>query len=213
MVLLQVSRLATVRWTHVTDNIEGAKDTTPAFPLLDYQSPSQHAFRVGLPSSQPNGDKHHPHLAPAAPIETSRRNRRSSSQRDPPSLLSTHHGGKSRSDLGPGARYPSTPRAGILRMPSQQAEKDAVDTLLFMSSPNNSAYSAPTAHPTAQPSPLRTAFPPAQLPKRVVFENSLYPQQHQPTVTDPAMRPLSSDMHGSPARSRIEHRTAFQEAS
>lgn len=54
-------------------------------------------------------------------------------------------------------------------MPSQQAEKDAVDTLLFMSSPNNSSYLAHTSavNSTAHPSPLRFEFPTV---KRVVFE-------------------------------------------
>jgi hypothetical protein len=52
-------------------------------------------------------------------------------------------------------------------MPSQAAEREAVNTLLFMSSPNNSNRLAHTSA-DGQPSPLRTEFPVA---KRVVFEN------------------------------------------
>src|SRR5437763_11621288 len=67
----------------------------------------------------------------------SRRKRRSSASHHPPPMLGSNLR-KHYSDLGATPRTPATPRAGILRMPSQQAEKDAVDTLLFMSSPNNS---------------------------------------------------------------------------
>jgi acetyl-CoA hydrolase len=52
-------------------------------------------------------------------------------------------------------------------MPSQQAEKDALDSLLFMASPNNSSNMKYTDSP-AGPSPLRTEFPTAV--KRVVFD-------------------------------------------
>ncbi|KAF2502322.1 hypothetical protein BU16DRAFT_4863 [Lophium mytilinum] len=106
---------------------------------------------------------HAPALAPAADI-VSRRNRRSNSTNVPP-MLSTQR--KYYSDVGAPSTPTTIPRAGILRMPSQQAEKDAVDTLLFMSSPNNSNRLAHTSADT-QPSPLRSEFPAA---KRVVFEN------------------------------------------
>jgi len=75
-------------------------------------------------------------LGPAADLGP-RRKRRSSASFQPPPLLGSGQR-KHYSDLGGGSRTPATPRPGILRMPSQQAEKDAVDTLLFMSSPNNS---------------------------------------------------------------------------
>jgi hypothetical protein len=52
-------------------------------------------------------------------------------------------------------------------MPSQQAEKDAVDTLLFMSSPKNSNRIAYTSV-EVQSSPLRTEMMPA---RRVAFES------------------------------------------
>lgn len=107
-----------------------------------------------------------PILAPAAEIG-SRRKRRSSASRAPPPLLSTSQR-KHYSDLSGSPRTPTTvPRAGILRMPSQQAEKDAVDTLLFMSSPNNSSRIAHTSL-DAQPSPLKTEMTST---RRVAFES------------------------------------------
>lgn len=93
-----------------------------------------------------------------------RRKRRSSATHHPPPLLGSgprkHH-----SDLTP--RTPATPRPGILRIPSQQAEKDAVDTLLFMSSPNNSGR---LAH-TSMDSPAQRLQ--GSTPRRVMFD--MYP--------------------------------------
>ncbi|KAF2122343.1 hypothetical protein BDV96DRAFT_142592 [Lophiotrema nucula] len=105
-------------------------------------------------------------LAPAAEIGP-RRKRRSSASYAPPPLLGAAQR-KHYSDLsGMTPRTPNanaTPRAGILRMPSQQAEKDAVDTLMFLSSPNASNR---TPHENVQPSPLRSEM----APRRVMFEN------------------------------------------
>ena len=63
-------------------------------------------------------------------------------------------------------------------MPSQQAEKDAVDTLLFMSgSPNNSSNmkfsSSASSGGGPQPSPLRSEFAltSSAALKRVAFED------------------------------------------
>lgn len=105
-----------------------------------------------------------PMLGPA-PELGSRRKRRSSASYHPPPLLGSNQR-KHLSDLGPGPRTPATPRAGILRMPSQQAEKDAVDTLLFMSSPNNSSR---LAHTSADARAQRPDFAPPQ--RRVMFES------------------------------------------
>ena len=98
-----------------------------------------------------------PSLAPAAPISANRPSRRSISSRVPPPLTTV-------------GVAPTTPvRSGILRMPSQQAEKDAVDTLLFMSSPNNSANMKYASAGGLATSPLRNEFPPHA--KRVAFES------------------------------------------
>jgi hypothetical protein len=106
-----------------------------------------------------NGSSNGPTLAPAAPISSGRPSRRSISSR-PPSLITSRM-------PQPTALVSSPARQGILRMPSGQAEKDALETLLFMSSPNNSS-NAKFGAGTAEPSPLRSEFPPA--PKRVIFE-------------------------------------------
>ncbi|KAH9871151.1 hypothetical protein J1614_006726 [Plenodomus biglobosus] len=109
-------------------------------------------------------------LAPAPTFQASTRRRCSSVSHAPPPLLSSHQR-KHYSDLGTGPQTPATPRAGILRMPSQQAEKDAVDTLLFMSSPNNSQRYPPASRPA--PSSLRAEAP----QRRVMFE--AYPPQER----------------------------------
>ena len=64
-------------------------------------------------------------------------------------------------------------------MPSQQAEKDAVDTLLFMSSPNNSQRFPHGTQPA--PTPLRAEAP----QRRVMFE--AYPPQEKRIVYQPPM--------------------------
>lgn len=110
------------------------------------------------------GSNQGPMLGPAPEIG-SRRKRRSSASFHPPPLLGSNQR-KHYSDLGAASRTPATPRAGILRMPSQQAEKDAVDTLLFMSSPNNSSR---LAHTSADARAQRHDFAPPQ--RRVMFED------------------------------------------
>jgi hypothetical protein len=105
-----------------------------------------------------------PSLAPAAPISPARPGRRSMSSRVPPNLITNR---LSHNMSGQPTTPTSNPvRQGILRMPSQQAEKDALETLMFMSSPNNSSNLKHAA--SAASSPLRTEFPPAA--KKVVFE-------------------------------------------
>ena len=74
-------------------------------------------------------------------------------------------------------------------MPSQQAEKDAVDTLLFMSSPNNSQRFPTGGQP--MPSSLRAEAP----QRRVMFE--AYPPQEKRVVYQPAMpAPPHHHQHG-----------------
>jgi len=123
------------------------------------------------------GGHHGYGLAPAPTFQTGRRRRSSVTHAPPPLIGATQR--KHYSDLGSGPRSPATPRAGILRMPSQQAEKDAVDTLLFMSSPNNSLRFPTAGQP--MPSPLRAEAP----QRRVMFE--AYPPQEKRVVYQPAM--------------------------
>jgi hypothetical protein len=128
-------------------------------------------------------------LAPAADI-ASRRKRRSSASHHPPPLLSSTPR-KHYSDLGAHAGGPRTPnavpRAGILRMPSQQAEKDAVDTLLFMSSPNNSGRHPHTNMEAPHPSPLRS-----EMPRRVMFDEHPTKSKMMPS---PQQRSVPNGQH------------------
>ncbi|KAK7181814.1 hypothetical protein DPSP01_002405 [Paraphaeosphaeria sporulosa] len=110
-------------------------------------------------------------LGPAPEFESRRKRRSSASFHAPPLLGSSQR--KHFSDLGAGLRTPATPRPGILRMPSQQAEKDAVDTLLFMSSPNNSGR---LPHTSADARAARHDFEHPQ--RRVMFEN--FPSTERP---------------------------------
>lgn len=127
-----------------------------------HQSSAAHGFQYyATPTSiATNG----PSLAPAAPISPAHPGRRSISSRVPPNLVTN------RIPLPPSG-HPTTPtsnpvRQGILRMPSQQDEKDALETLMFMSSPNNSSNLKHAA--SAASSPLRSDFP--TVAKRVVFD-------------------------------------------
>jgi len=129
-----------------------------------------------------NTNTHHS-LAPAPDFQQSTPRRRSSVSLPPPPLLGSSQR-KYYSDLGAGPQTPATPRAGILRMPSQQAEKDAVDTLLFMSSPNNSQRYPPTGQ--LAPSSLRAEAP----QRRVMFE--AYPPQERHTMYQ---QPISEPPH------------------
>ena len=114
-------------------------------------------------------------LAPAA--ELSPRKRRTSLSANPAPLLGASQR-KHHSDLS--AEMSSKfSRPGILRMPSQQAEKDAVDTLLFMSSPKpNPSWQPPNnAEGRTQPSPLKTEY----TGRRVMFDTDP-PSERGPTA-------------------------------
>ncbi|KAL6160690.1 hypothetical protein ACJQWK_11898 [Exserohilum turcicum] len=157
---------------------------TPAVYWRPATRPTMHAAANLISIT---GAQHGPGLAPAPTFQTGRR-RRSSVSHVPPPLLGAHQR-KYNSDLSADMRSPATPRAGILRMPSQQAEKDAVDTLLFMSSPNNSQR-FPTGAPP-EPSPLRPEAP----QRRVMFE--AYPPQDKHVVYHSSMpAPPHHHQHG-----------------
>ena len=98
---------------------------------------------------------HPPSLAPAPPIiSPGKRNRRSLNGRAPP-MLSKPSLKQQRS----GPRVPVTPTSsgpgGYLQ---NQAEKDAVDSLLFMSSPNNSNNMKYSQEPQSASRPKRVDF-------------------------------------------------------
>ncbi|KAF2089611.1 hypothetical protein K490DRAFT_63747 [Saccharata proteae CBS 121410] len=117
-----------------------------------------------------------PSLAPAPDITPQRRPRRSLTSHVPPTLGSSTRPSHPTTTIN----APTTPTAnktrppGILRLPSQQAEMDAVDSLLFMSSPGNSngfrQQASASQNSTAMPSPLRAEFAGAVGVKRVAFD-------------------------------------------
>lgn len=82
-----------------------------------------------------------PSLAPAADIVARARWRSDATRKQPPPLRTNDLGTNSAPVTPPPQRRPK------IRTPSQQAEveKDAVETLLFMSSPGNSGYHPPEA--------------------------------------------------------------------
>lgn len=143
------------------------KQTSPqSFPrAFEYhQSSPGHGFQYypTPASTSTNG----PSLAPAAPIAPARPGRRSMSSRVPPNLITNRIPHTTLGQPQPTTPTSNPVRQGILRMPSQQAEKDALEAMMFMSSPNNSSNLKHAA--SAASSPLRSEFPPAA--KRVVFE-------------------------------------------
>jgi hypothetical protein len=163
-----MSVLSMPETTHVTDS------TT-----VYWRSTNKNTLDAAANLMSVTGSPHGLGLAPAPEIQVGRR-RRSSASHPPPPLIGTGQR-KHFSDLGGTPRTPATPRAGILRMPSQQAEKDAVDTLLFMSSPNNSQRFPHNGH--TAPSPMRADAP----QRRVMFD--AYPPQERRIVYQPQMPP------------------------
>ena len=99
-----------------------------------------------------------PVLAPPADISSPTRNRRSEMSYKTPSLPSSVHLKHLPNSMAP--RTPGqNPRATLIRTPTEQAraEKDALDTLMFMSSPGNSASYAHSGQGSrGQQSPFRT---------------------------------------------------------
>ena len=100
--------------------------------------------------SQHQSSTEGPSLAPPADIQPRGIRRSNMSQAQPPALQTCDQNGFSSSGSAPSA-MPATPSQRYAmkpRTPSQNAamEQDAVETLLFMSSPGNSGY-----HPPAQP--------------------------------------------------------------
>ncbi|OAA69723.1 cyclin-dependent kinase [Cordyceps fumosorosea ARSEF 2679] len=113
------------------------------------------------PSSKPS-------LAPPAPIQPSlsretSQNRRRRFSRHPPALLTHSHSATAASSYSPrqyldayamSSSQPSRPPEGMLYSPPQNMkEQAAIETLLFMSSPNNSANLRHTFSPSVSPGP------------------------------------------------------------
>ncbi|KAI4146726.1 MAG: hypothetical protein L6R39_003352 [Caloplaca ligustica] len=117
-----------------------------------------------------------PSLAPPADILPRNSRQPQTTNMRPPRLNTTSVHSNGANDLSPhtGPSTPSRRPASTIRTPSQKAdaEKDAVETLMFMSSPGNSGYH-PAAFYAPQPSPIRDSNTPIMSPtKKVGFASS-----------------------------------------
>ncbi|KAF2456220.1 hypothetical protein BDY21DRAFT_372822 [Lineolata rhizophorae] len=168
-----------------TPNV-GGRDSPSSDGLSNTTYPPFWSFQPAPSTVAESGASSGPSLAPAPEIvpRPHARDRRTPANRVPPLLSgsrlppsgSVPSSLAQHSPMTPTASSPSgsgsafaggaPQRAGILRMPSQQAEKDAVDTLLFMSSPNNSGR---MGNPHVGVGNVVGASP-TTLGKRVVFE-------------------------------------------
>ncbi len=142
----------------------------------------------------------HRSLAPPVDIVPGSRRR--------PTPNAAHHAAKG-SHMQSRAMHSARPLAS-LRTPSQNAamEADAVETLLFMASPNNSGYNLP-AHASqesllrtaqvfsSQTSPLRTQFSQTSMmsPKKVAFSDA-GPAFDKEALIDRMLDELSDDSDG-----------------
>lgn len=133
-----------------------------------------------------------PSLAPAVDIIPRNSRRLDSLVSQPPPLRTSNL----RNPKGPiNPRTPSPKKSSTMRTPSQQAavEKDAVETLLFMSSPGNSDY---RPHTAPSGTPLRSTFAPyasqaSPTSASVSKEGTLSALQQQQPPNVQANRPLS----------------------
>ncbi|KAL2040301.1 hypothetical protein N7G274_006744 [Stereocaulon virgatum] len=116
------------------------------------------ALRPSKAMTSPTG---RPSLAPPVDIVPRSQRRSDASKRQLPTLHTSDLYGADDQRFSSFSTLPTTPpkRTPKMRTPSQQAavEKDAVETLLFMSSPDNPGYHPPAALAV---SPLRSSFAP-----------------------------------------------------
>ncbi|KAF2747830.1 hypothetical protein M011DRAFT_41595 [Sporormia fimetaria CBS 119925] len=114
-------------------------------------------------------------LAPAPDLAPQRKRRLTASSHHPPSTGQTQH--KQYGDLAYSAPAAGAHRPGILRMPSKQAEKDAVDMLLTLSSPKTTGF--PTQGSSSARSHSGTSK--EELPaRRVMFESHVTTEKSPP---------------------------------
>lgn len=142
---------------------QGDLDYAPPRPQVgaSYESFWREHEGVNIPRALQTGRSltEGPSLAP--PVDILPRNSHTESKKIHPPPLNTNNLHNAQGWLHSGSSdLPATPppkRTTKIRTPSQQAavEKDAVETLLFMSSPGNSGYHPPAALPGT---PLRNGF-------------------------------------------------------
>ncbi|KAL9029520.1 MAG: hypothetical protein Q9196_002247 [Gyalolechia fulgens] len=163
---------------------------TPSFHHADIADGVLRQNRATPSNQNPNSAPHSPYRGPtlAPPVDILPRNARPlyASNAKLPSLNTNSILHKNTVDpYLPSSRStaPSTPPrrpAAAIRTPSQKAamEKDAVETLMFMSSPGNSGHH-PASYGTNSPVPNNTAIS----PKRVGFA----PATSRPNIQSPLM--------------------------
>ena len=125
-------------------------NTTRTYESFWREHSEQGATRPPLPGSSTG-----PSLAPPADITPRNARRSNVPNAQLPRLQTTNSGTQGKGDTTNFPATPSPQHRPVARTPSQNAamEKDAVETLMFMSSPNNSSY-----HPNnsqTQKTPLR----------------------------------------------------------
>lgn len=151
--------------TSSNSTVHRSRDLT-ASPRLPLPQSSTHSGLADLhrhqksnsPPSQATGQ---PGLAPPAPIRPSASShpnkRRHSNARPPPKLNAVRHNASpnTMSQGSPSLSSQLQPQDRALYSPHQNVrEQDAIETLLFMSSPGNSANMKHTFSPTGSPGPI-----------------------------------------------------------
>ncbi|OAQ98555.1 hypothetical protein LLEC1_05121 [Akanthomyces lecanii] len=180
-------------------------------------------------SHSPPGRSSKPSLAPPAPIQPSLSKQSSNSRRNPvprhtPTLLthsqsaSAAHSYSPRQRPGAGAMslsQPSRPSEGIVSSPHQNVrEQDAIETLLFMSSPNNSSNLKHAFSPSVSPAPqqgllheaMHRSTPSSGFRKGLPGQRPAIPQRRvgfdqSPIMGPPPGSPMELDSPQQPYRS------------
>ena len=133
-----------------------AQSPSSANTTRTYESFWREHSEQGTPRPPPSASSTGPSLAPPADITPRNARRTNTSSTQPPRLQTNNSRTEGKGDI---IRIPATPpphHRPVARTPSQNAamEKDAVETLMFMSSPKNSGYH-PTTSTQTQKTPLR----------------------------------------------------------
>lgn len=158
---------------HTSQTFNSARSPTitqsgPTYESFWREHSTSNALKYAQPQSPPLGG---PSLAPPVDILPRSRRRSNPLRTQPPSLTTNSNTSNNHGSISLASNLtadPATPpkRSSTLRTPSQKAamEQDAVETLLFMSSPGNSGHQPQTR---SVRTPLRSSFTP--LEKRVGF--------------------------------------------
>lgn len=180
-------------------------------------------------SHSPPGRPSKPTLAPPAPIQPSLSKQSSNGRRNPvprhtPTLLTNSHSASAAHNYSPrqhpdagamSSSQPSRPSEGILYSPHQNVrEQDAIETLLFMSSPNNSSNLKHAFSPSVSPAPqqgllhetMHRNTPSSSFRKGLPGQRPAIPQRRvgfdqSPVMGPPPGSPMELDSPQQPYRS------------